>query len=67
MIDWEIIMKTLVFVIVMIVALVKYEFSHRTAMGKTCYAAGLAIMLVPVPGTFLLVWPLIKISGFFKK
>ena len=60
-------MRTIVFVIVMIVASVKYEFSQRTAMGKTCYAAGLAIGLVPLPGTFVLVWPLIKISGFFKK
>ena len=60
-------MKTLVFVVVITIALIKYEFSQRTTLGKTCYAAGLAIGLVPVPGTFLLVWPLIKISGFFKK
>ena len=60
-------MKTLVFIVIMFIAFTKYEFSQRTTAGKTCYAAGLAIALIPVPGTFLLVWPLIKISGFFKK
>lgn len=60
-------MRTLVFVIVMTLVMIRYEFSERTTLGKACYAAGLAIGLVPVPGTFLFVWPLIKISGFFKK
>lgn len=60
-------MKTVVFIMIMTIAFVKYELSRRTAVGKTCYAAGLAIGLVPLPGTFMLVWPLIFISGFFKK
>ena len=60
-------MKTLVFIMIMTIALVKYEFSRRTTMGKTIYATGLAIALVPLPGTFMLVWPLIFVSGFFKK
>ena len=60
-------MKTLVFVIVMTLVMIRYEFSQRTTLGKTCYAAGLSIALIPLPGTFLLVWPLIFVSGFFKK
>ena len=60
-------MKTLVFIVIMFIAFIKYEFSHRTTLGKICYATGLAVGLVPLPGTFILVWPLIKISGFFKK
>lgn len=60
-------MKTITFIIIMTIAMIKYEFSRRTAVGKACYAAGLSIGLVPLPGTFILVWPLIKISGFFKK
>lgn len=60
-------MRTLVFVVIVAIALIKYEFSQRSALGKACYAAGLSIALVPLPGTFMLVWPLIKISGFFKK
>ena len=60
-------MRTIVFIMIMIFAMVKYELSRRTAAGKACYAAGLAIGLVPVPGTFLFVWPLIFVSGFFKK
>ena len=60
-------MKSLVFVVIMFIAFTKYEISRRTAVGKTCYITGLAIGLVPLPGTFIFVWPLIKISGFFKK
>lgn len=60
-------MKTLVFIVIMVMALVRYEFSHRTTLGKVCYAAGLSVALVPLPGTFILVWPLIFVSGFFKK
>ena len=60
-------MKTIMFIMIMTIAMIRYELSHRTTMGKTCYAAGLAVGLVPLPGTFLLVWPLIFISGFFKK
>ena len=60
-------MKTLVFIAIMFVAISKYEFSRRTAAGKFCYAAGLAMTIMPIPGTFLLAWPLIFVSGFFKK
>ena len=60
-------MRTILFIMIMTIAFTKYELSHRTAVGKTCYITGLAIGLVPLPGTFLFMWPLIKISGFFKK
>ncbi len=61
------IMFTIMFIMIMVIAMIKYELSRRTAAGKFCYTAGLAIGLVPLPGTLVLVWPLIFISGFFKK